>query len=321
MIIIVLIILFAAAAILASLGGIYLFLQDKIFGYSPSKLIRSIPFMLSGLFLLICILLILYKIFWSGVSLSRDGGHNFSGNNPRLAKISGHEQNSSFLQQNEEIDMFIRMIFSTYYVDGDYKGYNYRSEGKPYIDFFNKEYMELRQLDPDNGRIIRDDDKSFTDGRILFIWRLYMRYMDTRFNLGRVIRKLDEYMAFLRERHLVKMADRGPLYNVFTIQSFSSCCTAFVAIFKLLSRKLIPQKAGINILHHLRKLMYLHKDLYPEIVSEEGFTESIVDLVRRLNKEIEEKGNYRPVRLLHSNDIFFIQTSSRIPIFFGEGRE
>lgn len=220
---------------------------------------------------------------------------------------------------NEEIDMFIRMIFSSHYVGGYHRGHNYRSGGKTYINFFSKEYIKLRNLDPDNGIKIPDNDQSFNDRRIIFIWRLYSKYMKERFNLTKVLRKLENYMALLIERNSINVSNRGTLYDSFTVQSFSSCCTAFVAIFKLLSRKLIPQNVGINILKHLHKLIYLHKYLYPEIITEDIFQDVILQLVIRLNKEIKEKEDYYPVRLLHDHNIYFRTLYPRIPTFFGEG--
>lgn len=186
MMVVLFIILLGVFAIINFFVGSYLFFKDDIFGYSPSKSVRIFPFVLGAFLFFLCLLLVVYKIFLSGTphiqpSISSSG---------LITDYS--ETKDSFLEQNEEIDMFIRMIFSSHYVDGVYQGNNYRAKGEPYLSFFNRENMKLRELDPDNGMEVIGG--SFTDDRFVFIWKLYMRYMATRFDLSKVIKKLNIYI-------------------------------------------------------------------------------------------------------------------------------
>lgn len=189
------------------------------------------------------------------------------------------------------------MIFSSQYVNGEYKGNNYRNKGVSYYDIFDVE-VKKQYLRP---TITDQQDSKFNDERLVFVWKLYKEYMEKRFDIESVIDKIKKYNKMLSNKK------NKEFYKVLYVMQ------AYISVFKLLHRKLIPSDYGLRILKHLKKTLFLVSKCIPAIDRDPIFKELGNNMIKELKKK-----NYHPVKVLHNNGIIFpskyINFISLIPI-------
>lgn len=108
-----------------------------------------------------------------------------------IGLIIGKNQckNNYYLSENnvyKKLEIFSVLAMSLYYDDIKkfYKGNNYRNYESS-IDFFFVENDEIRNPPP------VDDESILNDDKLIFIWGLFKKYIDIRFDLNDIINNLD----------------------------------------------------------------------------------------------------------------------------------
>ena len=211
--------------------------------------------------------------------------------------------NHRFNIYNPTLEMFASMVYSTFYTrDGlnvIYKGNNFRGEIKDgifnnyYTKFFDK---EITSDERDLIGIQGERDNAFNDERIIIIWNLYKRYLETRYNHTQTLKDLKNYQD-LSVRIINKY--NSNVVSLYKSLNLPQVLEAYLAIFKLLRRDLIPDKYGFDILKALKPMVYL-------LLSEdrELARDSLMEYNMKMDKELKRENHY-PVNLIHRNGIRF----------------
>ena len=260
------------------IGGLYL-KYGKIYNTTLTKF-QSIVMIVAGFFVtllaMVFIIMIIVNIIRKPTSVN-------------IASIEDTEQFNPlpFDENNPELEMLIRIIFASYYKNKKYSGSNLRNDY--YYRFFeNVGDPELGILNktPDTP----EGDTSFNDDRILVLYRVYKKYIDTKFDICDVLGKLELFIN--------KSNDPILSENQYMVQNTIYMLQLYIAVVKLVRRDLIPIMYGELILNKIKPFI----SQFISRKSAETMNESIDSEIARTD--------YHPVVMLHSNGIRF---NNRLP--------
>lgn len=200
---------------------------------------------------------------------------------------------------DKNLSIFNTMLLTLYHerIDGKYiyKGSNYRSNGGFYKEFFEPEMknipLDIKYLQIEGEREKERDDMN--DKLILFVWYLFYKYLQTRFDIKYIKKRLKDTIIYYKSGILNNTEDYIITRLLVKYYNF------LLAIFKLKNRNLISEKLYKDIFDDVYKIKSLLEShfLQKDSNNEELITDLFDTYLKNINKEYLK--THRPSKMIY----------------------